>query len=244
MLHNQSNVTILDIVFTNTTLHQFLENAVKPSYQNSEKRFIVTANPEIVMHARNDAAYKQTLIEADDVVPDGIGIIYAAKLKKQPLQERIAGFDLMEQMLLLADNQSASCYFLGAKEAMNAEAVKRIQELYPNISIAGRHHGYIDVEDDEVVERIQEAQPDFVFVALGYPKQEMWIHQHLPRFSKGIFMGVGGCLDVYAGNVKRAPQFWINLHMEWFYRIVQQPARWKRMLPLLSFMWLAFWKKI
>lgn len=244
MLHNQSNVTILDIVFTNTTLHQFLENAVKPSYLNSEKRFIVTANPEIVMHARNDKAYKQILIEADAVVPDGIGIIYAAKLKKQPLQERIAGFDLMEQMLLLAENQSASCYFLGAKEEVNAKAVKRIQELYPNIRIAGRHHGYIDVEDDEVVGRIQVSQPDFVFVALGYPKQEMWIHQHLPRFSKGIFMGVGGCLDVYAGNVKRAPQFWINLHMEWFYRIVQQPARWKRMLPLMTFMWLAFWKKI
>ena len=244
MLHNQSNVTILDIHFTNTTMHQFLENVVKPSYEANKKHFIVTANPEIIMRARDDKAYKQTLMEADDVVPDGIGVIYAAKFKKQPLQERIAGFDLMEQMLLLADNQAASCYFLGATEEVNAEAVQEIQALYPNIQTAGRHHGYIDIEDDEVVQEIEKAQPDFVFVALGYPKQEMWIHQHLPRFSKGIFMGIGGCLDVYAGNVKRAPQIWINLHMEWLYRIVKQPARWKRMLPLVSFMWLAFWKKI
>src|SRR5699024_4917274 len=213
-LHNQSNVTIWDIHFTNTTMHQILENVVMPSYEANKKHFIVTANTEIIMRARCDKAYKQTLLEADDDKPYRNRYMYCAKFKKQPLQERIAGFDLMEQMLLLADNQAASCYFLGATEEVNAEAVQEIQALYPNIQVAGRHHGYIDIEDDEVVQEVEQVQPDFVFVALGYPKQEMWIHQHLPRFSKGIFMGIGGCLDVYAGNVKRAPQIWINLHME------------------------------
>src|SRR5699024_10533439 len=107
-------------------MHQFLVKVVKPSYDANKKHFIITANTEIIIRARCDKAYKQTLIEADDVVPDGIAVIYAAKFKKQPLQERIAGFDLMEQMLLLADNQAASCYFLGATEEVNAEAVQEI----------------------------------------------------------------------------------------------------------------------
>src|SRR5699024_8697778 len=148
-------------------MHQDLENVVKPSYEANKKHFIVTANPEIIMRARGDKAYKQTVIEADDDVPDGIGVIDAAKFKKQAVQERIAGFDLMEQMLLLADNQAASCYFLGATEEVNAEAVQEIQALYPNIQVAGRHHGYIDIEDDEVVQEVEQVQPDFVFVALG-----------------------------------------------------------------------------
>src|SRR5699024_11503110 len=109
----------------------------------------------------------------------------------------------MEQMLILADNQASSCYFLGATEEVNAEAVQEIQALYPNIQVAGRHHGYIDIEDEEVVQKIERAQPDFVFVALGYPKQEMWIYKHLQRFSKGIILGICGCLVIYYVNLDR-----------------------------------------
>lgn len=244
MSQNTQKVIIADIPFVNSTKNAFLKEHIVPSINKGQKCFIVTANPEIVMQAVEDASFKQVLHDADFVVPDGIGVLLAAKWKKQPLQERIAGSDLMNDMLEVANEEQASCYFLGADEETNEQAVKNIRKLYPTIQVAGRHHGYFDIGDQDVLADVVEAAPDFVFVALGSPKQENWIRQSLESFSKGVFMGVGGCLDIYAGNVKRAPNFWIKLNIEWLYRLLQQPFRWKRMLPIIRFLFLAIRGKV
>jgi N-acetylglucosaminyldiphosphoundecaprenol N-acetyl-beta-D-mannosaminyltransferase len=237
-------VEISHLPFVNSTMQQFLQEKIKPSLGLDKKTFIITANPEIVMATRRDSAYKKVVLKADYIVPDGIGIIFAAKFKRKPMEERIAGIDLMKGMLSLANKQHAACYFLGASADSNHTAVGKIKESYPNIQIAGHHHGYFNMNDKTFAVRMAKTEPDFIFVALGYPRQEMWIKQHMPVFSKGIFMGVGGCLDVFSGNVKRAPDLFIKCNLEWLYRLIKQPFRLKRMLPIVGYIWLLLRKKL
>src|SRR5690625_3245646 len=141
--------------------------------------FIVTANPEIVMYAKECESYKKIVQSADYILPDGIGIVLASKRKRKPLKERIAGFDVMQDMLRLANNEKARCFFLGASENVNKRVVEEVRKNYPDIVIAGRHHGYFHLDDETIFNLVYESTPDFIFVALGFPKQEEWIARHI-----------------------------------------------------------------
>lgn len=226
-------VDVLGVEFENTTQIEMVD-FIKARIQQNKKTFIVTANPEIVMHARRDPEYSDTLRSADFIVPDGIGIIMGAKMLKKPLQERIAGFDLMSDLLKVANEQCLNVFFLGSRENVIEQAIANVKNDYPHVHICGFHHGYFNGNDHEIAEMVRESNPDLVFVALGFPRQEQWIQTHLDMFDKGIFMGVGGSFDVLAGAVKRAPIIWRKLNLEWLYRLIKQPSRWKRMafLPL------------
>src|SRR5699024_244726 len=228
-------VTIMDIEFLNTTKRELLQDYLYPSLMAEQKCFLVTANPEIVMQTRENPDYKRSVQSADYVIPDGVGILMAAKSMKLPLQERIPGYDLMIDLLKYANDHKLSCYFLGAKEADNAQAVAAVENQFPDLQIAGRHHGYCDIKDTDIADEIDRSGADLVFVALGLPRQELWISQHIDRFSKGLLMGVGGSFDGLAGTVPRAPQFWINLNLEWLYRLLKQPSRFKRILKVFEF---------
>src|SRR5699024_3339339 len=142
-------VTIMEIPFVNKTYEQFIEN-IQYDVKSGIKKQIVTANPEIVMATREDVAYKQIVQHADYVVPDGLGVVVAAKLRRQALQERSAGFDVMSGMLEMADDAGLRCFFLGAKEEIEDRAVDEITTRYPRLRVAGQHHGYIAVDDQKV----------------------------------------------------------------------------------------------
>lgn len=236
MTYSNKTVAIMDINFLNTTKKDFLNYHLFSRLNRQEKTFVVTANPEIVMKTREDPKYKQIVQSADYVVPDGAGILMAAKYMKQPLQERIPGYDLMMDLMDFADKQGLSCYFLGAKEYINEKAVLEVEKRFPNLKIAGHHHGYFDIDDPVIVEKVVKSKPDIVFVALGLPRQEEWIAAHKSKFSKGLFMGIGGSFDVLAGEVKRAPQKWIDLNLEWLYRLIKQPFRFKRIIKVFEFL--------
>ncbi|WP_188454976.1 WecB/TagA/CpsF family glycosyltransferase [Virgibacillus oceani] len=236
MAETNDTVTIMDIPFMNLTKKDFLYYHLFPRLNRQQKCFVVTANPEIVMRAREDKSYKEAIQSADYVVPDGAGILKAAKYKKTPLQERIPGYDLMLDLLKFADVQGLSCYFLGGKDYVNEKVILEVEKQFPGVKIAGHHHGYSDMDDAKIVEDVQKAEPDLVFVALGLPRQENWIAKHYHRFSKGLFIGIGGSFDVLAGEMKRAPQAWINLNLEWLYRLLKQPFRFKRILKVFEFM--------
>lgn len=233
---SQSIVRILDVPFINTTHRAFIDLLVERALE-SKKTFVVTANPEIVMHAQQDDVYKEVLEHVDFVTADGIGIIKAAQYIGQPLPERVSGYDIMMDLLKEADQRNQKVFLLGASESSNAKATERILANFPGIDLVGSQHGYFDWNDNSIAERVQQSQPDFVFVALGFPLQELWIHQNLHLFEKGIFIGVGGSFDVIAGHVQRAPEFWRRLNIEWLYRLLKQPTRWKRMLVLPKFVW-------
>jgi len=229
-------VTIMDIDFYNTTKKDLLEQDLYPRLERGIKSFVVTANPEIVMHTRENAEYKRIVQSADFVIPDGIGIIKAANWMKQPLKERIPGVELVLDLLEYANDKELSCYFLGAKESTNEKMVEEVEKRYPGIHIAGNHHGYFDIEDETIVKDVHASAPDIVFVALGMPRQEKWIVGNMEKFDKGVFIGVGGSFDTITGEVERAPQKWIDLNLEWLYRMIQQPTRFKRILKVMEFM--------
>jgi len=236
-------VSIMDIGFINITKNDLLQSHLYPSLDNGEKTFIVTANPEIVMKTKEEASYKSMVKKADYVVPDGAGIVLASKYLKTPIKERIPGYDLMLDLLSYADAKGLSCYFLGAKEYVVSKMIDNIKETYPHLKIAGYHHGYFTDGDERIEKMVQEQKPDLIFVALGSPRQEKWITEHMDSFSKGLFMGVGGSFDVIAGEVKRAPERWINMNLEWFYRLLKQPLRWRRILKAIKFMFLVIIKR-
>lgn len=236
-------VHIMNLDFINTTQENFLNNVLQKHLQNEKKCFIVTGNPEIAMRVREDKNYRMAVQSADYVIPDGAGILIAAKYMKRPLQERVAGYDVMRDLLEYANEQGLSCYFLGATEEVNQKAVTEVEQAYPHLHIAGRHHGFFDLDDSTIVEGINASGADIVLVALGLPRQELWIAKHMDAFDKGVFMGVGGSIDVLAGEVKRAPDFWIRLNLEWLYRLLKQPFRFKRILKVFEFMMRIFMKK-
>lgn len=228
-------VEILTIPFIDSNMDEFMNGMIYPRLMNQEKTFVVTANPEIVEYANEHQDYKDIIISADYITPDGVGIIMASKWLNQPLQERITGFDLMNQLFRVADEKALKVYLLGAEENVIEAAALKVKELYPGLELVGYNHGYIDIKDDTLPKSIAELEPDIILTALGFPRQEKWVSRHYALFNKGLFMGVGGSFDVLAGKVNRAPVFWQKMRLEWLYRLIQQPSRWKRMLALPRF---------
>ncbi|WP_226036346.1 WecB/TagA/CpsF family glycosyltransferase [Aquibacillus saliphilus] len=229
-------VTIMDIPFLNISKLDLFNQVIYPNLHKNEKKYMVTANPEIVMLAKENADFKNIVKQADYIVPDGTGIVIASKIIGEPIVERLPGFDIMTQLIGYAEENELSCYFLGASQSINQKFITRIKELHPHLLIAGNYHGFFDLDDEKVVQAVRKANPDLVFVALGSPRQETWITKHYHKFNKGFFMGVGGSFDVIAGEVKRAPELWIKLNLEWLYRLVKQPFRWRRILKVFEFM--------
>lgn len=227
-------VDILGVSFADTTRRQLIDKLDQHITQN-EKKFIVTANPEIVIRANQDENYMQDIKKADYVTADGIGVVKAAGLLNTPLPERVAGFEVMLDLLIRANENRYKVYFIGAAEETLQKMMENVKRDYPNIDIVGSQNGFFDWSDSQITERIVTAEPDLVFVALGAPLQEKWISKHLDLFNKGVFIGIGGSFDVIAGTVKRAPKLWQKLNLEWLYRIVKQPSRLKRSVAIPQF---------
>lgn len=227
-------ITIMNVPFLNTDQHSFVA-LLNKRIQQKEKTFVVTANPEVVMKAHEDSHFMQHLRHATYIVADGIGIVKAAKMLNQPLPERVTGYDTMINLLKIADKSQYRIFLLGAQEETLQKTVANIQNQYPHINIVGSQNGYFNLDSNDITNSIVQLQPDITFVALGCPRQENWIASNLSRFNHGLFMGVGGSFDVIAGTVQRAPVIFQKLNLEWFYRLLKQPARWRRMLALPQF---------
>lgn len=234
MTQNQK-VNVLNVPFDNLTQKEMLVQ-LNQRIQTQQKTFVVTANPEIVMYANQHPSYKNIIKKADYITPDGIGIVKAARILKTPITERVAGYDLMLELLKNADKLNQSIYLLGAKEEVIEKTAKKIELEYPNIELKGYHNGYFELSDKEVLNQAVQAQADIVFVGLGFPKQEKWIQRYLEQVTKGLAMGVGGAFDAYTGTVKRAPKLFIKMNLEWLYRLIKQPTRFKRMLMIPKFL--------
>jgi len=229
---------IMDIPFSKLSLKE-TEQYLTQRIENKQITQVVTANPEIVMFADTSTAYKQAVLAADIVVPDGIGIVYAAKLRKNPVSERVAGYDLLHRLMYQANLHKWSVFLLGANDEVNRLAFERLQQDYPNADLVGRHHGYFQDNtalEQQIVEQLTQLKPDIIFVALGFPRQELWINRYKDSLQTPLMMGVGGSFDVLSGKVKRAPVVWQRFGLEWLYRLISTPSRWRRMLVLPKFL--------
>src|SRR5699024_4317442 len=159
------------------------------------------------------------------------------------LVERVPGYELMLALLEQAEKNGWSCFFLGASEQVNEKAVAEAQLMFPELKIAGRQHGFFDMDDPSIADYIAASGADIVFVACGRPRQEKWMAQSTCRFCNGLVIGVGGSFDTLAGVVKRAPQKWIDWNLEWLYRVLQQPSRLRRIVKVFEFMLRIIFKK-
>lgn len=198
---------------------------------------IFTPNAEIVMCAQRDAELMEILNNADMCTADGIGVVYGSKILKDPLPQRVAGFDLVCALLERLAKTGDGVFLFGAKPGVAESAKAKMEEKYPGISIVGCRNGYFKPEDEgEIVQQINESGAKLLLVCLGAPKQEKWITAHKSELKVNLCMGVGGTLDVFAGVAKRAPEIFIKLNLEWAYRILSNPSRIGRFAALPKFM--------
>jgi N-acetylglucosaminyldiphosphoundecaprenol N-acetyl-beta-D-mannosaminyltransferase len=196
--------------------------------------YVVTPNPEFILAAEKDAEFRTVLNRADLSLPDGIGVVYASKILGRPLKGRAPGADFAQKLLDRLSRTGERLYLLGAKPGVAEQAAENLCKAHPGLCICGVHDGYFK-EDKPVVEAIRAAQADVIFVCLGAPKQELWMAKNGPACGVKLAVGLGGCLDVFAGNVQRAPEAWQKAGMEWLYRLIKEPSRIGRMakLPLI-----------
>lgn len=210
----------------------YLTEAVK----NCEPHQVITANPIMVMTALENPAYMEIMKSAELVVPDGTGVVWAAGYCHDPVAERVAGFDLLHELLHQGESYNWKVYLLGSTPDVVRETATRLQSQYPGITIAGYRDGFFGPEaDEEVLNKIIQAQPDLLFVARGADSQEPWIAKYKSRLNIPIMMGVGGSFDVISGKSRRAPKVFQKLRAEWLYRLLKEPTRYKRMLALPKF---------
>ena len=233
MTEPMNQVAILGINFDDTTLDNFVR-VLTERIDNHLRTFVVTANPEIVMYANEHKKFAHLINNADYIIPDGIGIILGAKLLATPLSERVAGYDVFTRMLKWGSDNQKTAFFVGAKPNVIADLRKVVSREYPGLTIGGTQDGYF-TDEQEVAEAIRQADPDMVFVATGSPKQEEFINRNINK-AEALFMGIGGSFDVLTGNVKRAPKKWQDLKLEWLYRAIKEPSRFKRLAILPKYL--------
>lgn len=201
---------------------------IETNLNKEKKMFIVTANPETFMKSESDDELNKLLHDKETIlVPDGIGIVKAARSIGYPIEERITGIDIANKLLEYGNDLQKSIYLLGATEEVIVSMKEVLNINYPKLKLIGATNGYVS-DKDQVFKKISKLKPDIVLVALGIPAQEKLIYKHLDKFDKGIFVGVGGSFDVISGHKKRAPKIFIKLNLEWLYRILREPKRIKR----------------
>lgn len=211
-------------------------NGKQPA-QSSAKQ-VCTVNPEFVMEARGDPAFRDLLNRADLATPDGVGIVLAARLLGRPLRGRATGVALVGRIAELAAREGYSLFLLGAQSGVAEEAAGVLQGRYPGLRVVGTYAGSPRDEDfGEIKQRLDAAQPDVLLVAYGAPKQDLWIRSHLRELpsSVRVAMGVGGVFDYVSGRVPLAPSFLRRVGLEWLYRLARQPWRWRRIVRVLAF---------
>lgn len=199
---------------------------------------VVTLNAEMLYRAQYDTSFRDLLNQADLVVPDGHGVVWAGRRLGCPFPERVTGIDLIYSLVSYAAREKWRIFLLGGVSGVAEAAALKLRQKYPGLHVAGTEHGYFsETEIVPVLRKIRATRPDLLLVALGSPRQEFFIWVHRRELGALVAIGVGGSLDVLAGRLRRAPVFFQRLHLEWLYRVLQEPSRWRRALVLPRFAW-------
>jgi N-acetylglucosaminyldiphosphoundecaprenol N-acetyl-beta-D-mannosaminyltransferase len=237
------SVSILGVRVDAITFDQVLEH-IEAFIQQGSPHQIVTVNPEFIMTAQGDDKFRDIINHAALALPDGIGVWWASRHLGKPVPERVPGVDLVKRLAGLSAARGYSLFFLGAKPGVAEQAVAALKSRHPGLSVAGTYAGSPDPREDKlIVDRIRATSPHVLFVAYGAPFQDHWIARNLERIGVPVCIGVGGSFDYIAGVQPLAPQWLRCLGLEWSYRLITQPWRWRRMLALPRFAWQVLWSK-
>jgi len=238
-----SKIEILSIPIWNVTMDETTDFVFQCIKEN-RAAIIATANAEMVMKAQTDNELARVLQNADMVIPDGAGVLWAAEQQGDKFKERVAGFDLACRLLQEAAVRQTAVYLFGGAAGVACTAVEKCSETFGKINVVGIHSGFFTAEEEkQIIQDIRERGTKILLVALGVPKQEKWIYQHLFELGDCVCVGVGGTFDVLAGNSCRAPQWMQRNRLEWLYRLCKEPTRFKRMLALPKFVAAVRFKK-
>lgn len=230
--------SILGLNFDNLTMAEALERGAA-FLDGDRPAAVVTPNAEIGYDASRDPEFAALLNRADLMLPDGAGVVLAAKLRKTPLKGKVAGIDFAAGMLPILAEKGASLYLLGSKPGVAEQAAEKMKALAPGLVIVGTADGYFQ-DEAPVIEKINASGAKALYVCLGSPKQEKFMFDHRDELtSVRLMAGLGGSLDGFAGNVKRAPEWMIKANLEWFYRLCKQPSRLGRMMRLPKYLFKA-----
>jgi len=207
---------------------------------SGKPHLVVTANPLTVIAARQNPSYHRVLAEADLVVPDGVGVVWALR-RRGVAAERVSGVHLAECLMARLAKTGQAVYLAGAKPGVAERAAARLKRRYPKLEIAGFAHGY---QSDEVLaEAVRRAKPEVVLAGLGQPRQEMWLAEHLAMIGAHVGIGVGGLFDVWAGDLRQAPPWIERWGLEWAFRVCQEPRRLWRLRKIPWFAWMVLREK-
>ena len=228
---------VLGVLYDNVTMQEALERG-RALLEGSEAAYCVTPNAEMAYEALHDVKFREVLNSASLVLPDGAGVVLGAKLLKTPLKEKVAGIEFAQNLLPILEETGKRLFLLGSKPGIAELAAEKMLEKHPKLCVCGTMDGYFK-DEAEAVRRINEAQADVVYVCLGAPKQEYFMHSHARELKVKLMIGLGGTLDGIAGTVKRAPKWMIRLQLEWLYRLIKEPRRIGRMMRLPKFIFAA-----
>lgn len=239
-------INIRGVNFDNLTLSETVER-ILTRLKNGEQTAVFTPNSEIVQACIEDNSLYPIINSAEVICPDGIGVVKAARILKTPLKGKVAGIEVGEKLIASLADGSKTVFLMGSKPGIAEQASESLQKKYPGVRIVGTNDGYFKKEgeeNDRVIEKINASGADVLFVCLGAPAQEKWIYANRAKLNVTVMLGLGGSLDGYAGVVKRAPKIFIKLGLEWFYRLLCEPWRFKRMLKLPKFYLGTVWYKM
>lgn len=229
-------IPVLDIMIDAVTMAEAVK-IIENFIAEQRTRFVATANAEMVMMAQSDPVLAGILNRADLVIPDGAGVVWAARYHQYAMPERVAGYDLVQQLLAKSARSGYRVYFLGGAPGVAEQARTWAEVRYPGVNVVGVRDGYFTAQDEpEIINTINLCKPDILLAGLGVPKQEKWLTKHLNELNVPVAIGVGGTFDVMAGVVIRAPLWMQKANLEWLYRLLSQPQRALRMLALPRFM--------
>ena len=229
-------VKILDVPVHPLTMGEAV-SVLEESITSGEQAFVVTANAEIIMMCQEDAGYKKIVSQdAQLVLPDGAGAVWAGRHLGYKVPERVAGFDLYCQLLDKAAQKGYKAFFFGGSPGIAEAAKAKSEELYPGVQVVGCRNGYFREEESQaIIDEINASGADMLFAALGAPKQEKWLVRYREQLKPKILMGIGGSFDVFAGKMERAPKWMQDASLEWLFRLYKQPSRFVRMMALPKF---------
>lgn len=233
---------IMGLQFDNITMEEALD-AAKALLQGEHAARVVTPNAEIAYEALHDENMRTLLNSAELMLPDGAGVVLASKILKTPLKQKVAGVDFADGLLGVLETTGQSLYLLGSKPGVGELAAQKMMQKHPKLKIAGIADGYFQ-DETPVIDKINASGADVLFVCLGAPKQEQFMARHQKALHVKLMAGLGGSLDSFAGTVKRAPKWMIRLNLEWLYRLIKEPKRFKRMLRLPKYLWAVVCKRI
>ena len=227
-------INVLGVGFDNVTMEEALARG-RELLDAPGAHYVVTPNPEIVETCRADDEAMAAVNGADLVLPDGIGVIYGAKILKTPLKERVPGIEFGTAMLEYCARSGKSVFFLGAKPGVAEQAAENLKVRFPGLTVAGTKDGYFK-DDAAAAEAIRASGAQMALVCLGAPKQEKFMAAYGEATGARLLLGLGGSLDVFAGVAQRAPEFYVKHNLEWFYRLIKNPSRVGRMMKLPLFL--------